>query len=51
MSNNFIHYIKPTLQNPENLSESHFPHGITDFLKLGSDIDVVANIITNIANE
>ena len=51
MSDDFIHYIKPIFQNPEkNRSETDILHvGINDFLKLGSNIDVVTNDITNIA--
>ena len=50
ISDDFIHYIKPIFQNPENRSETDILHmGINDFLKLGSNIDVVTNDITNIA--
>ena len=50
MSDDFIHYIKPISQNPENRSETDILRmGINDFLKLGSNIDVVTNDITNIA--
>ena len=50
ISDDFIHYIKPIPQNPENRSETDILRmGINDFLKLGSNIDVVTNDITNIA--
>lgn len=50
ISDDFIHYIKPISQNPENRSETDILRmGINDFLKLGSNIDVVTNDITNIA--
>ena len=48
----FIHYIKPTLQNPQNPFESAILHiGVNDLLKRFSNIDVVANNIMKIANE
>lgn len=50
ISDDFIHYIKPISQNPENRSETDILRmGINDFLKLASNIDVVTNDITNIA--
>ena len=50
ISDDFIHYIKAISQNPENRSETDILRmGINDFLKLGSNIDVVTNDITNIA--
>ena len=50
ISDDFIHYIKTISQNPENRSETDILRmGINDFLKLGSNIDVVTNDITNIA--
>ena len=48
----FFHYIKPTLQNPENSFETVILHmGVHDLLKRNSYIDVVTNNIMNIANE
>ena len=47
----FIHYVKPTLQNPENQFEAAILHkDINDPLKLGFDIDFATNIM-NVANE
>ena len=49
--NYFIHYVKPTLQNPENQFEAAILHkDINDPLKLGFDIDFATNIM-NVANE
>ena len=51
-SNNFINYIKPTLQNPENPFETAILHmGVNDLLKRDFYFDVVSNNIRNIANE
>ena len=51
-SNDFIHYIKPILQNPENPFETVILQmGVNDFLKWDSKIDVATNNIMDIANE
>ena len=51
-SNDFIRYIKPTLQNPQNLFESAILHiGVNDLLKRDSNIDAVTNNIMKIASE
>ena len=48
-SKDFVHYIKPTLQ--ENKFDTSVLHmGVNDFLKLGSNIDTVSKDIINIAN-
>ena len=48
----FFHYIKPTLQNPENSFETVILHmDVHDLLERNSYIDVVTNNIMNIANE
>ena len=40
----FIHYIKPTLQNSQNPFESAILHmGVSDLLKRDSNIDAVTN--------
>ena len=49
---NFIHYIKPTLQNSQNPFESAILHmGVNDLLKRDSNIDAVTNNIMKIASE
>ena len=51
-SNDFIHYINPTLQNPENQFETAILQmGVNDLLKWDSNFDVVTNNIMNITNE
>ena len=51
-SNDFIHYVKPTLQNPENPFETAILHmGVNDLIKQGSNIDVITNTIMNFSNE
>ena len=51
-SNNFIHYLKPTLQNSENRFEIVILQmGINDLLKRGSNIAIVTNSNINVANE
>ena len=48
-SKDFVHYIKPTLQ--ENEFDTSVLHiGVNDVLKLGSNIDTVSRDIINIAN-
>ena len=48
-SKDFVHYIKPTLQ--ENEFDTSILHmGINDVLKLGSNIDTMSKDIINIAN-
>ena len=48
----FIHYIKPTLQNSQNPFESTVLHmGVNDLLKRDSNIDTVTNSIMKIASE
>ena len=48
-SKDFVHYIKPTLQ--ENKFDTSVLHmGVNDILKLGSNIDTVSKDIINIAN-
>ena len=48
-SKDFVHYIKPTLQ--ENEFDTSILHiGVNDVSKLGSNIDTVSKDIVNIAN-
>ena len=51
-SNDFIHYIKPTLQYSQNPFESAILHmGVNNLLKRDSNINAVTNNIMKIASE
>ena len=50
-SNDFIHYIKPNLQNPENQFEAAISHGINGPIKRSSNIDVITKKNMNVANK
>ena len=52
VSNGFIRYIEPTLQNSENQSEATILHmRISNLLQRCSNIEIVTNSIMNVASE